>query len=323
MLSKPDFIQKQILIIHQEKDIQLDFKFSNDNIIIYKNSKIANKISLHKIFVIFIIGSFTITSNLIAQANTHCINIFLLKENFQVQSQIQSYASGNFLLRYQQYHHTTHHELFISQCIVLNKITNQIHILQKYNHIDSKKARALLTKTTNSINHTIDYKELLGIEGTFAKTYFSALFDQHEWTGRKPRAKNDINNLLLDIGYTYILNFIDSLLLLYGFDTYKGVYHKLFFQRKSLSCDIIEPFRPMIDYYLIKAHNLNQINPKDFQLKSPTYSLPWKNSRKYTTIFFDGIMQNKESIYDYVQKYYRFNMNPTDNPMPQFIFKPR
>ena len=51
----------------------------------------------------------------------------------------------------------------------------------------------------------------------------------------------------MDIGYTYLFNFIDALLRLYGFDTYLGFYHKEFYQRKSLVCDVVEPFRCIID----------------------------------------------------------------------------
>ena len=78
----------------------------------------------------------------------------------------------------------------------------------------------------------------------------------------------------MDIGYTQIFNFIDSILRLYGFDTYKGVYHKLFFARKSLACDIEEPFRSIIDKALLKAHNLNQINPDDFVFEKGGFKLP-------------------------------------------------
>ena len=57
-------------------------------------------------------------------------------------------------------------------------------------------------------------------------------------------------------------NCMDSLLRLYGFDTYKGFYHKLFFQRKSLACDVMEPFRCVIDKQILKAFNLGQIDEK-------------------------------------------------------------
>lgn len=40
--------------------------------------------------------------------------------------------------------------------------------------------------------------------------------------------KCDPLNTLMDIGYTYLFNFADAHLRLYGFDTYMGVYHQVF-----------------------------------------------------------------------------------------------
>ena len=72
-------------------------------------------------------------------------------------------------------------------------------------------------------------------------------FDNVQWNGRKPRIKSDYVNVVLDIGYTMLFNIVDAMLQVYGFDTYYGVFHKCFYMRKSLVCDIMEPIRPIID----------------------------------------------------------------------------
>lgn len=132
-----------------------------------------------------------------------------------------------------------------------------------------------------------------------------------------PRTKKDISNLLLDIGYTYLFNFIDSLLRLYGFDTYKGIYHKLFFQRRSLSCDIMEPFRSIIDHALLKAYHLGQIKESDFFFQKSSYGLKYDKSSDYTKIFFDAILSHREEIYQYIKDFYRY-MAGASNKMPYF-----
>ena len=88
-----------------------------------------------------------------------------------------------------------------------------------------------------------------------------------------PGVKPDATNLLLDMGYTFLFNFIDALLLLFGFDSYKGCYHKLFFQRKSLSCDVVEPFRCIIEKQILKSYHLKQINKDDFFIEQWKYAL--------------------------------------------------
>ena len=92
---------------------------------------------------------------------------------------------------------------------------------------------------------------------------------------------------------------------LYGFDVYVGILHTQFFHRKSLVCDLEEPFRPIIDAALIKALNLGQINEKDFWKNQEQYILPWKNSAPYIELFIKAIMEYKNEIFIYLQSYYR------------------
>lgn len=321
MLSKADFEQKQILFIQAENDSTADFKFNNDNIVFYKDGQIANRLSLHKIFCIFIVGSFTITSNLIEKCQKFGISLFLLRGNLETYAEFSPFAAGNQFPRYRQYKMSLVEELDIAILIVENKITNQLRLAKvvdsdfdyKNNKIKAKKVIAMVT----------DHYNLNGVEGNFAKLYFQQIFAKYNWKSRVPRAKTDINNLLLDIGYTYLFNMTDSLLRLFGFDTYKGVLHKNFYMRRSLACDIMEPFRPMIDHALIKAYNLGRINAADFVLENGNYTLPWKNSRKYSYIFLDTLMEHKTEIFEYTKGYYKHICRPDDNSMPSFQFKPR
>ncbi len=119
-----------------------------------------------------------------------------------------------------------------------------------------------------------------------------------------PRTKVDVPNFLLDIGYTVLFNFIDSILRLHGFDTYKGIYHQLFFQRKSLSCDIMEPFRCIIDRALLKGFNLGAIKQEHFKLVKSRYTLPYEHNRAYIGLFLDAIMGQKEEIFKYIKEFY-------------------
>lgn len=63
MLQFPDFNEKQILFI--ESFDQKNISFQNENLIIKEDNKIKNKVSLYKIFTIFLIWETTITSVLI------------------------------------------------------------------------------------------------------------------------------------------------------------------------------------------------------------------------------------------------------------------
>ena len=99
---------------------------------------------------------------------------------------------------------------------------------------------------------------------------------------------------------------------LYGFDIYYGFYHKLFYQRKSLVCDIIEPFRCIIDKKIKNGFNLKQINEEDFDVKNSQYFVKREFNKKYSQFFLKEILKHKEEIFLYVQQYYRSVMKGRD-----------
>lgn len=322
MLSLPDFKQKQILFIntllHEGKS---SIRLLNQNIVFSKDDKIINRISCHKAFAVFIIGDITLTSKLIQEANDFGVSFFLLKRNFTLYAAIQSKAEGNYLLRILQYQLDSKREFELAKNIISNKIGNQLRLLKS--HLEPTKYKQLQAKIKSDVANAKDSQSLMGIEGNLSKLYFAGYFQNIDWLRRVPKTKQDIPNLLLDIGYSFLFNFMDSLLQLYGFDTYKGIYHKLFFQRKSLSCDVMEPFRCIIDKALLKAYNLNQIDQKDFEFRNGKFNLSYQKSNKYSFIFMQAIMDYKTEMYTYTRGFYSHLMNPDKNPFPEFKVKSR
>ena len=316
MLTLPDFKQKQILFIQTDNNSENKIKFHNENIVFLKNDNVENRASCHKVFCIFIIGNLSITTELIKQCKNFGISLFFLKPNLSLYAYINSIAEGNYLLRMKQYNLSAKEELEIAKKILINKVKNQLSLLNSRN-LEIKNLN--FKDIENKIKESKDSQNLLGIEGNFSKEFFKIYFQDINWYARMPRVKPDIPNFLLDIGYTYLFNFIDALLCLFGFDTYKGFYHKLFFQRKSLVCDIIEPFRGIIDREVLKMYTLNIVKKDDFKAVDGKITLSsYKNNQKYSIRFFETIMKNKEQIYKYVQGFYRFLMDSNKNKFPYF-----
>jgi CRISPR-associated protein Cas1 len=316
MLTLPDFKEKQILFVQGESEKENFLRFQNDNILYKKDGENIDMISCYKVFAIFITGDFSLSTVLIRNCQQYGIALFLLKNNFQVYAQINPSLEGNYLLREKQYNFTKEFE--IAKKLIKNKSFNQLLLLkeQKKNNNFEKELKNIFIK----IDEIKSEKELLGVEGNFSKYFFNTYFNEMDWLGRLPRTKYDINNTLLDIGYTFLFNFIDALVCLYGFDTYKGFYHKLFFQRKSLICDLVEPFRCLIDRQLLKSFNLGQIIKKDFEIINGKYVLKYENQKKYLRLFFDCILKRKEDIYFYIKDYYYFMMD-NNKEFPFYKFK--
>ncbi len=301
-MSLPDFSEKQILFIEARYGVENSLQFQNDNILYKKDGRNTNRIACLKVFAIFIIGNFTMTSNLVKKCREYGISLFLLSNNFETYAAIGAGLESNFLLRDRQY--KTENDFELAKELVKNKVSNQLSLMKERNNgLDFEK---MFSEAEKKIAEAKDEQSLLGIEGNYSKNFFAEYFKLMDWSRRMPRTKFDVNNVLLDIGYTFLFNFVESLLRLYGFDTYKGFYHKLFFQRKSLACDVMEPFRCLIDKQLLKAHNLGQINKNDFEYKGGKYVLSFENQQKYVRMFLEVLMNNKEELFVYVKDFYRF-----------------
>lgn len=318
MLSEPDFIEKKIILVYSKDGDKISFK--NDNLIITGiDNKIKLQLSCYKIFSVFIVGGFTLTSGVIEKSKKFGFSIVFFNASFKIYACINYKMEGNTLLRKKQYSIKNGNE--ISKKIIINKIKNQKETLIKMRNKTIKDGidnlNELIQKLEN--NNFSDY-EIMGIEGVAAKVYFNRVYKDYSWNGRQPRVKKDEINLLLDIGYTVLFNYIEAILNIYGFDVYKGNLHKEFYKRKSLVCDIIEPFRPIVDYKIKKMLSLNQIETYEFKVNNGQYQINWKDSAKFTSQILEEIASYKKSIFRFIQSYYRWFMKEKDiNSFPKAV----
>ena len=322
MMSLPDFKYKQCIFYFSSKE-KCVLKFRADNLVLEdENKKVLLQHSCHRTFSLCIIGNITVTSVIIKKSKQFGFPVLLLSRNFKLDAYFNNVAEGNFLLRKKQYTLGKEKQLLIAKQLVSQKIYNQSQLLKNIRRkvILEKDS---ISKLSNLNVNLADYpKELLGIEGSASKIFFSTYFRKYNWIRREPRTKRDINNLLLDIGYTYLFNFVETMISLYGFDLFCGVYHTFFYQRKSLVCDLVEPFRCIIDKSLRKAFNLKQISEDDFYHKNGQVILQYKHQGKYTSIFVKALLEYKEEIFLYIQAYYRWTMKEKDiTEFPVFKIK--
>lgn len=316
MLNASDFKKKQIIFLFTNAGEKLSF--SNDNIIVKdKDGKIKFQTTCYRVFMVCVIGNISITSGLIQRSKKFGFSICLMSTTFKVYEVIGARMEGNTLLRKHQYEYEQN---YIGRKIEQNKIINQKNALKcirnKNDYI--KEGIELLNEMSLKLENDMDYLETLGIEGNAARVYFPRMFDNSKWQGRKPRIKNDYINVTLDIGYIMLFNIVDAMLQVYGFDTYYGVFHRCFYMRKSLVCDVMEPMRPIIDYKIRKAINLNQCKKDDFEQFDKRWCLKYKKNPEYIQFLMEAILEYKEDIFLYIQNYYRFFMKNRDENIPFF-----
>lgn len=318
MLNANDFKKKQIIFLFTNEGYKLSFL--NDNIIVKnKEGGIKYQSTCYRLFMICVVGNISITSGLIQRSKKFGFSICLMTTTFKVYEILGARMEGNTLLRKHQYEYT---ENDIGRKIEQNKIKNQSQILKNIRGKNQimKEGIELLDKMVVQLEQQLEYLEVMGIEGNAARVYFSRVFDNVDWKGRKPRIKNDYVNVTLDIGYTMLFNIVDAILQVYGFDTYYGVFHKCFYMRKSLVCDLMEPIRPVVDYQVRKSINLGQCKENDFEVINNRWCLKYKSNPQYIQFLMNAILEYKDDIFLYIQQYYRFFMKrKSASEIPVFI----
>lgn len=319
MITNNDFAKKQIVYVFCTKGEK--FCIRNDNFVILNDDETVKlQLTCYRLFLVNVIGNFTMTNVFIRTAKKFGFFIALYTPGFHLYQIIGAEKDGNYLLKQKQYKYS---ELNIAKRIVKNKIASEyerVLSIRSKQDIDLK-ALNLFKEYYSKIDEIKENNSLLAYEGISAKVYFNSYFKDIEWTGRKPKIKKDIVNSTLDIGYTILFNYIDALLLSFGFDTYVGVYHKQFYMRKSLTCDLIEPFRVIVDHTVHKAYNLGQIKNDDFLFINNQYKLKWEANKKYISVLMEPILENKDLIFKYVQSYYRAFMKEASIDNYPFIIK--
>jgi CRISPR-associated endonuclease Cas1 len=271
-----------------------------------EEKKTLTKLPFQKILALFVIGHITITTPLLDKCTKYGIPIVIMKPNFRPVFFFSITAEANFLLKQKQYN-LKDDEIEIPKFLVANKIKNQFALLDKtrMKTVIIKDAKQSCQKAISGLKNVEALDEIMGLEGQVAKLFFAAYFEQNNWKARLPRTKVDPLNATLDIGYTILFNYVEAFVRLFGFDPYIGVYHRLWFKRKSLICDLMEPFRCIIDRQVRKAFNTGQCKTDDFVLIKNEFVLKQEKNADYTKMFYDCLISYKNDVFLFVRSFYR------------------
>lgn len=133
--------------------------------------------------------------------------------------------------------------------IVKEKIRNQAYLLQLQGHEENSKALFYCADEVNS-------GDISNREAVAAKIYFITLFGK-SFSRDEPIPVNKA----LNYGYSLILSAFNRAVTSLGYLTQIGLKHKNAFNPFNFSCDLMEPFRPLIDDRVL------HMDIKDFSIK--------------------------------------------------------
>ncbi len=170
--------------------------------------------------------------------------------------------------------------------IVTEKIRKQAEFMEELGKSDAQKLLSSYIGQVEILDET-------NREGHAAKVYFNALFGM-QFT----RSADNSINAALNYGYSVILSMFNREIANMGYLTQLGIFHNNMFNHFNLSCDLMEPFRILVDRCVYEM-NPTEMN-KDIKytlwnllnqtlLINQTHQTLLNTAKIYTRSVFDAI----------------------------------
>ncbi len=161
--------------------------------------------------------------------------------------------------------------LSIAREIISAKVHNSLFLLlrKRRKRIELERETEELKKIEEMIKSVTSIKQLLGLEGSASRIYFSALSrifnSEFSFDVRKKHPSTDPLNAMLSLSYTLLYSICFSFLHIVGLDPYIGFYHEMRHGHASLASDLCEEFRAFIcDAFVIRLINQGYFNKESF-----------------------------------------------------------
>ena len=252
--SNGEYMSSQKIFISSKSYL----KYSNNHIVIINDSQTS--ICLDNIDIVIIENTqTTITTSLLAHlAKKNIITIFS-DEKFipcAINTGMYLHSKSSDVQRHQIALKVTTKKQCWKQ-IIKHKIINQSHNLE------------LRYSNTHLLSFLSKVKagDKDNIESIVASYYFKVMF------GKSFYRRNDLDkrNTSLNYGYTIIRSFIIRTIIAYGMNPSFGMWHSNTFNAYNLADDFIEPYRPIVDLYVLD--NISETTPLTSSIKKNLISL--------------------------------------------------
>ena len=190
-----------------------------------------------------------ITSALISKLAQNQTKVIFVDEkgNPIVETAVYYPGTRNMAKLTQQFNWDDHLKELLWTRIVSQKIKNQIAVLANY-HLNKDEVQSELDQ--------LEINDESNREAIAARKYFMLLFDKNF-----VRRDTSAINAALDYGYAILLSSFNREIAMNGYLTYFGIHHCSQENQFNLASDLMEPFRPFVDYW-VKAHEkIKELTP--------------------------------------------------------------
>jgi len=209
----------------------------------------------------------SITTSLISMLSKKKVKVIFCDEKSNPECELITYQNNFYAYRKikEQIAFVDNAQAIWSE-IVKRKIINQANNLKLTKHLIEYEMLMKYAEEVRLDDHT-------NREGHSAKVYFNALFGTDF-----SRTKSCNINKFLNYGYSILLSSINREIKMLGYLTELGIHHIGESNSFNLSCDLIEPIRPLVDYMVI-TEKVNIENYKLEFIKMLTLEVKYNNQK--------------------------------------------
>lgn len=266
------------LLVSDASNIRLNL----DNVVINKNQE-EIYVPLRDILIIVVDGmTTTISTRLLSKLANYNIALVICDDTKTpngLYTGFNTHSRASKLLK-SQIMWSDEYKDCMWQKIVRTKLSNQLKniIINKDKIADKDYMQENIELIQQYIEQVVPGDTTVR-EAVGAKVYFYTLFGKGF---KRDRNSDDIVNCSLNYGYSIVRAYMARLCVAYGLVPMIGVHHKNEYNSYNLVDDLIEPFRPIVDYVVynfIKDEKYFRKGHKEILIQSMNDTIKYNNKR--------------------------------------------
>jgi CRISPR-associated protein Cas1 len=239
--------------------------------------KVVNEVRLMEVSQLNLFGNVQVTAQAVREIAARDVVILHLSYGGWLAAVTTPPPHKNIELRRRQFQMADDPQacLELARNFVAGKIRNARTLLRRNARALPEGALRSLAEARRRAERAASLEQLLGIEGTAAREYFSnfplmlktdaGATGAFDFQGRNRRPPRDPVNALLSFLYAMLTKEMVVTLVGVGFDPYLGFYHQPRYGRPALALDLMEEFRPLVaDSVVVQLINNGEARPSDF-----------------------------------------------------------
>ena len=249
--------------------------FRDNRLHITSSDETIREIPIELVDSISILGNVQLTSGCMQMCFKRDMPVAYYSKAGKYYGRLQSFGHVNTQRqRLQCSLYETEFALEFAKTISMGKIQNQKVVVRRYGRskgIDVEEYMIPMTRCRDKIASASSYEEIIGNEGYAARIYFAALAALVEpeflFCGRSRKPAKDEFNVMLNLGYSILMNIVYGSIEQKGMNPFFGFLHRDKEKHPTLASDLMEEWRPVVvDSIVMALINGHEIHKKDFNM---------------------------------------------------------